>query len=81
MDIAPAPTDVASPPLLQELRSAGVAFRGPGDMVAVAVHTLIGRSGWVCTSKEVVTGAAVVPGFAPPLREQDLPAERPVPTR
>ena len=66
---------------LQQLHHAGVAFRGAGDMVAVAIHTLIGRSGWVCTSKEVVPGAAVVPGFAPPLREQDLDPERPVPTK
>ena len=67
--------------LLGNLQARGVEFRGPGDVVAVVVHTLVRRHGWVCTSKEVVQGAANVPGFAPPMRVQDLPADKAVPSK
>jgi len=50
--------------------------RGGGDCLALAVHSLIRSSGFIATTFEAVQGAATVPGFAAPLRLQDLPSNR-----
>ena len=56
--------------------SAEAEPRGGGDCLALAVHSLIRSSGFIATTFEAVQGAATVPGFAAPLRLQDLPATR-----
>jgi len=47
--------------------------RGSGDLLALAVHCLlVKKHGFVATGKEPVPGSSAVPGFAPPLRVQDI---------
>jgi hypothetical protein len=55
--------------------------RGGGDYLALAVHSLVRSSGFIATTFEAVHGAAAVPGFAAPLRLQDLPAGRACPAK
>ena len=50
------------------------------DAFCDTTTSTLASNGWVCTSKEPVPGSKSVPGFAPPMRMQDVPLSRLVPT-
>ena len=59
--------------------SSELSPRGPADMIALVVHAIL-RKSFVATSSEPVPGATSIPGFALPVRLQDLDPSRASPS-
>ena len=67
----------APPEFVERLKAARMPVRGDGDVLALTISSLVQKAGFIATER--VAGKSAVPGFAPPVRVEDIDPSRPTP--